>query len=73
MCTRDNYRAVFPEHATQIPEKVTPTQKIEALLGFNPKSQLSKVADSVDLSQIESSDLGVALRSFFPNEDAIKA
>ena len=65
------YRTVFPEYAPQIPEKINPKQKIEAQLGFNPKSQLSRVADSVDLLQIESSDVGKALRSFFPGDNPV--
>lgn len=31
------YRAVFPEHATQIPEKVTPTQKNRSAPGLQPQ------------------------------------
>jgi hypothetical protein len=60
------YRAVFPDKTPPIPETITSKTKIESQLGFNPKSQLSLVADAVDLALIESSDLGKTLRSFFP-------
>jgi AAA ATPase domain len=60
------YREVFPDKASSIPAIITPKTKIEQQLGFDPKSQLSLVAEAVDLLQIESSDLGKALRTFFP-------
>jgi AAA domain, putative AbiEii toxin, Type IV TA system len=64
------YRAVFPDQASSIPATITPKKAIDLQLGFNPKAQLALVADHVALSLIESSDLGKALRSFFPPPEA---